>query len=853
MAQVISSLEDMFGSARPKLEIAGQSAGALTAGLSAASPYHRDDRTVEDQAADSSKVVGGRSVSRIKVLKLGGRPGVDNGLIDTTRLSLARYGLFDESAMPSAWVAPFPPSSRSQPCALYDSSTASGRADTSTLPRSAYRGSQPSATTSVPSSQLPLLVQMSLQPDAGSSDQRSIPYGGGGGGAASATDQPISPLAYSLSAELASVGKHRFRLTYVTDRLLAGIFEALCQSYFIVIFSSDLSPPNPPPPLNRRNVYTVVSYPPDAQESDHNEGARWLCRAFERRYGQNYRIFNLSGFTKELHLSSQAPVIDLFWPAPLAPGLEQLVTAIDQLDYWLHNHDNGAVQYGLGMDEISVQPPGKIAVLHCTGPRSLLATYLAVYICQSKARFGPLCGQRPGSPTARGLQWTENRFRRFRNELVLGHMILKRFYEDNLARELSPSQKRYVGYFSGLVTGALILQDRLVYLHAVVYRNPSRGRFFTPSLEPITENNGNSIYAHPDELWRGTRYTQPSSSSSGLQAMQRGYWGSEQQREHPNVWDWGRLASIELSDSKPEDAASHFDGTFPTDQENLCRLTRKIESEMRPQRGAESSQVDYPQAIEPVRGFMDGEGGMLLKIYQNLKLMHTTKMLSPTSNFYVEKYIFPIEPVLPLHGDILIACFLKPDLSTCVQEIIFRLQFHTCATSTEKLSFYKHDLDEACSDNRFPPTGCVELYFSPNPELLREHKDNIDRGGYTWTSTDRESSILTVGLSDRRIDYLNLPADKQQLRYAAATAAGPSYVADQTRIATRSPPQPEEPLSILITTQEYIITTPTALYSTDSKPSEAPMWSEGGGPGQPGEFINFSSRDHITFVFNTQP
>ncbi|TPP61989.1 hypothetical protein FGIG_00280 [Fasciola gigantica] len=33
-------------------------------------------------------------------------------------------------------------------------------------------------------------------------------------------DQATAPLAYSLSAELASVGKHRFRLTYVTDRLL---------------------------------------------------------------------------------------------------------------------------------------------------------------------------------------------------------------------------------------------------------------------------------------------------------------------------------------------------------------------------------------------------------------------------------------------------------------------------------------------------------------------------------------------------------------------------------------------------------------------------------------------------------
>ncbi|RTG85039.1 uncharacterized protein DC041_0003649 [Schistosoma bovis] len=62
------------------------------------------------------------------------------------------------------------------------------------------------------------------------------------------------------------------------------------------------------------------------------------------------------------------------------------------------------------------------------------------------------------------------------------------------------NQAQYVGYFSGLLTGALILQDRLVYLHTIVYRDSSRGRYLGQSLDAIIENNENSLYAKPDEI-----------------------------------------------------------------------------------------------------------------------------------------------------------------------------------------------------------------------------------------------------------------------------------------------------------------------------------------------------------------
>ncbi|VEL12696.1 unnamed protein product [Protopolystoma xenopodis] len=173
-----------------------------------------------------------------------------------------------------------------------------------------------------------------------------------------------------------------------------------------------------------------------------------------------------------------APVMDFFWPGPLAPGLDQLVNAIDLLEFWLHGNGTSTpftastttpsselenlvysspvggcgLGAGSGLQE-DFFPGGlagfggglgsqRVAVLHCTGPKGLLAVYLAAYIYQMRARLGPTFGRRSGSPQALGLCWDDNRFRRYGNRLVLEHIALKRFYDDTLACEISPSQRR---------------------------------------------------------------------------------------------------------------------------------------------------------------------------------------------------------------------------------------------------------------------------------------------------------------------------------------------------------------------------------------------------------------------------
>ncbi|KAA3682276.1 uncharacterized protein DEA37_0008807 [Paragonimus westermani] len=493
---------------------------------------------------------------------------------------LAQYGLMDEETMPSAWIGPYP--SRTTSTGLtrpsFDSDSHPGHEIVSVPvigPAQAGLYGTPTALHVPSSSQLPLTVQMPTRGTRWTSDRQP-------------SDFEQSPLAYSLSAELASIGKHRFRLTYVTDRLLdrqmpyrgpsfdaKNVMEiASCVSeisfqlqnsfwklYDLIVvedksdtqlidrgtgvvvnahsFRRIAQPGNLPFWSCTVLIHSeVVSYPPDSQEVDHNEGARWLCQAFERRYGSNYRIFNLSGFTKELHLSSQVPVVDLFWPVPLAPGLEQLVTAIDQLDYWLHNHDNGngAIPYGQE-PQMQTLSNNRVAVLHCTGPRSLLATYLAVYICQSKARFGPLCGQRPGSPTARGLRWNENRFRSNREQPTI------------------------------VLPSAAVLTDL-----------------------------------------------------------------SQEQEEHLKLMEWyGVSSELDMAAIGKSDQNHQIEGSFPADQEHLSQLTRSIEQEIGSGRriAGVGGNTFWQKSSDgtSAHSFMEGEGGLQLKIYQNLKLMHTTRLL----------------------------------------------------------------------------------------------------------------------------------------------------------------------------------------------------------------------------------
>ncbi|CAB1329077.1 unnamed protein product, partial [Coregonus sp. 'balchen'] len=76
-----------------------------------------------------------------------------------------------------------------------------------------------------------------------------------------------------------------------------------------------------------------------------------------------------------------------------------------------------------------------------------------------------------------------------------------------------------------------------------------------------------------------------------------------------------------------------------------------------------------------------------------------------------------IEPGLLLKGDILLKCYHKRFRSP-QRDVIFRVQFHTCAVHDLGLVFGKNELDETFKDDRFPDFGKVEFVFSFGPEKI---------------------------------------------------------------------------------------------------------------------------------------
>ncbi|XP_038642486.1 tensin-1-like isoform X2 [Scyliorhinus canicula] len=107
-----------------------------------------------------------------------------------------------------------------------------------------------------------------------------------------------------------------------------------------------------------------------------------------------------------------------------------------------------------------------------------------------------------------------------------------------------------------------------------------------------------------------------------------------------------------------------------------------------------------------------------LKIYQSMQLVYTSGIYSvqgPGS----KKLCISIEPALLLKGDIMVKCYHK-QYKNPERDVVFRVQFHTCAIHGTQLWFGKDELDDAYGDDRFPRDAAVEFVFSSSPEKTKD-------------------------------------------------------------------------------------------------------------------------------------
>ncbi|XP_022079400.1 tensin-2-like isoform X9 [Acanthaster planci] len=104
-----------------------------------------------------------------------------------------------------------------------------------------------------------------------------------------------------------------------------------------------------------------------------------------------------------------------------------------------------------------------------------------------------------------------------------------------------------------------------------------------------------------------------------------------------------------------------------------------------------------------------------LRVYQGMQPIFTSGVYSVPEG--TSRFAVSLDQALPIRGDILVKCYHKKFRAT-TRDVVFRCQFHTTAIMECRLVFQKSDLDDACTDARFPDFTKVEFIFSHTPDQL---------------------------------------------------------------------------------------------------------------------------------------
>uniref|UniRef100_A0A4W5NKM7 Tensin 1 n=1 Tax=Hucho hucho TaxID=62062 RepID=A0A4W5NKM7_9TELE len=310
-----------------------------------------------------------------------------------------------------------------------------------------------------------------------------------------------------------------------------------------------------------------VSFSSSVDEISYSANLREVASMLRSKHQDNYLLFNLS--EKRCDINQLNPkVLDFGWPDHHAPALDKICSICKAMDTWLSADSHNVV------------------VIHNKGNRGRTGVVVAAYMHYSNI-----------SASA---------------DQALDRFAMKRFYEDKVLPVGQPSQKRYVQYFSGLLSGHIKINNKPLFLHHVIMHG-------IPNFE----------------------------SKGG------------------------------------------------------CRP--------------------------------------FLKIYQAMQPVYTSGIYSVQGDSQTSVCI-TIEPGLLLKGDILLKCYHKRFRSP-QRDVIFRVQFHTCAVHDLGIVFGKDELDETFKDDRFPDFGKVEFVFSFGPEKING-MDHLENGPTVSVDYNTQDALI---------------------------------------------------------------------------------------------------------------
>ncbi|OQV25857.1 Tensin-1 [Hypsibius exemplaris] len=168
----------------------------------------------------------------------------------------------------------------------------------------------------------------------------------------------------------------------------------------------------------------LLSAPDNISESVYRPAIKQISRQIQLDYGpDHYLILNVSESRSDLIRLNSTHVMDYGWPGGFAPALERLCAICKQADVWMHTS------------------PRNVLIIHCKGGLGRAALVIASYM-----HYTSICA-------------TSNQ--------ALDRYAMKHFFDDELRRHILPSQRRYVKYFSGLLSGQIVLNSDPVSLSSI--------------------------------------------------------------------------------------------------------------------------------------------------------------------------------------------------------------------------------------------------------------------------------------------------------------------------------------------------------------------------------------------------
>ncbi|XP_054011767.1 tensin-1 isoform X9 [Hylaeus anthracinus] len=170
------------------------------------------------------------------------------------------------------------------------------------------------------------------------------------------------------------------------------------------------------------------------------------------KHTDNYMIFNLSSPGRPGEPNTR----EAGWPQGLAPSLERLCALCKELDSWLNGASN------------------RVVVLHARGSKERLGVAVSAYM-----NYSSICGGR---------------------DQELDRFAMRTFLDDKIGSLQVPSHRRYIKYFSGLLSGSLRISQSPLYLtHLTVLGvplfEPTGCRAFLKVYEGLTPVYTSDLYS----------------------------------------------------------------------------------------------------------------------------------------------------------------------------------------------------------------------------------------------------------------------------------------------------------------------------------------------------------------------